>query len=55
MLAGLEEPDTGRVTRVRGLLVGHLAQDDRLSTPTPSATRSSATWPTTSGPPTRDP
>ncbi len=31
VMTGLEQPDSGRVSRVRGLLVGHLHQDDRLS------------------------
>ena len=31
VMTGLEQPDTGRVSRVRGLLVGHLHQEDRLS------------------------
>jgi ATP-binding cassette subfamily F protein uup len=31
LLAGTEHPDTGRVTRVRGLRVGHLPQADRLT------------------------
>ena len=31
LLAGTEQPDTGRVTRARGLRVGHLAQADRLT------------------------
>ncbi len=31
LLAGTERPDTGRVTRARGLRVGHLAQADRLT------------------------
>jgi len=31
VMTGLETPDTGRVSRVRGLLVGHLHQDDRLT------------------------
>ena len=30
LLAGTEHPDTGRVTRARGLRVGHLPQADRL-------------------------
>jgi ABC transport system ATP-binding/permease protein len=31
LLAGTERPDTGRVTRARGLRVGHLPQADRLT------------------------
>ncbi len=31
VMTGLEQPDAGRVSRVRGLLVGHLHQEDRLS------------------------
>jgi ATP-binding cassette subfamily F protein uup len=31
LLAGTEQPDTGRVTRARGLRVGHLPQADRLT------------------------
>jgi ATP-binding cassette subfamily F protein uup len=31
LLAGAERPDTGRVTRSRGLRVGHLPQADRLT------------------------
>ena len=31
VMTGLEDPDSGRVSRARGLLVGHLHQDDRLS------------------------
>jgi ABC transport system ATP-binding/permease protein len=31
LLAGTEHPDTGRVTRARGLRVGHLPQADRLT------------------------
>src|SRR5512147_1536296 len=31
LVLGLEEPDTGRVSRARGLLVGHLQQHDALS------------------------
>jgi ATP-binding cassette subfamily F protein uup len=30
VMAGLEEPDSGRVSRQRGLLVGHLRQHDEL-------------------------
>ncbi len=33
LLAGTEAPDGGRVTRARGLRVGHLAQTDRLTGP----------------------
>jgi ATP-binding cassette subfamily F protein uup len=33
LLAGTEQPDTGRVTRARDLRVGHLAQTDRLTGP----------------------
>lgn len=49
MLARLEEPDTGRVTHSGGLRLGVLTQHDSLDPRRPSATRSSATWPTTSG------
>ena len=31
LLAGTEHPDTGRVTRARGLRVGHLPQADQLT------------------------
>jgi ATP-binding cassette subfamily F protein uup len=31
LLAGVERPDSGRVTRARGLRIGHLAQQDRLA------------------------
>ena len=31
LLAGAEQPDRGRVTRARGLRVGHLPQQDRLA------------------------
>jgi ABC transport system ATP-binding/permease protein len=31
LLAGVEQPDSGRVTRARDLRIGHLAQQDRLS------------------------
>jgi ABC transport system ATP-binding/permease protein len=31
LLAGAEDPDSGRVTRARGLRAGHLGQRDRLS------------------------
>ena len=31
LVLGLEEPDTGRVSRARGLLVGHLQQRDALA------------------------
>ncbi|BFO22254.1 hypothetical protein SHKM778_86420 [Streptomyces sp. KM77-8] len=50
MLARLEEADTGRVTHSGGLRIGVLTQHDSSTPPPPSATRSSATWPTTSGP-----
>jgi ATP-binding cassette subfamily F protein uup len=30
LLAGVEQPDSGRVTRARDLRIGHLAQQDRL-------------------------
>ena len=31
LLAGVEQPDSGRVTRARDLRIGHLAQQDRLT------------------------
>jgi ABC transport system ATP-binding/permease protein len=31
LLAGVEQPDSGRVTRARDLRIGHLAQQDRLA------------------------
>ena len=31
LLAGVEQPDSGRVTRARDLQIGHLAQQDRLA------------------------
>ena len=31
LLTGVEQPDSGRVTRARDLRIGHLAQQDRLS------------------------
>ena len=31
LLAGVEQPDSGRVTHARGLRIGHLAQQDRLA------------------------
>ena len=31
LLAGVEQPDSGRVTHARDLRIGHLAQQDRLA------------------------
>lgn len=49
MLARLEEPDTGRVTHSGGCGSVCSPSTTPSTPPPPSATRSSATWPTTSG------
>ena len=56
VMTGLEQPDAGRVSRVRGPARRTPPPGATGSpTPTPCARRCSAGWPTTSGPPTRAP
>lgn len=52
LLAKLEDADTGRVTHSGGLRLEVLTQHDSWTPRRPSGTRSSGTWPTTSGPAT---
>ena len=53
LLAGRQEPDSGRVTRRGGVTIGMLDQGDELPEGRPSRRPWSATGPSTSGPATR--
>ena len=52
VMTGIEQPDTGRVSRTRGVEIGYLHQGDELVDTTASARRCSVGGRTTSGPPT---
>ena len=49
VMTGLEEPDTGRVSKSRGLLIGYLHQGDELVDTHTVREACSAACPTTSG------
>ena len=55
VMTGIEQPDSGRVSKTRGVEIGYLHRATSSSTPTRCARRSSAVARTTSGPPTPRP